>query len=147
MPTFAYRQSVAAAPATLFALLCDAPRVAALFPFMTVSGLEAPAPGCWRFHRRLAIPSLPALAWREEDRVDGDGLLRFHVLDGDLQTFTGCWQALPEGAGSVLVLELEYAVPPGLRPGLPEPLVHYVMQELFTTICRRIARAAEEAPE
>ena len=144
MPSFSATLPVNTTPARLWALLCDTPRVAALFSFMTIEDIQSPEPQRRIFWRRLRIPSLAELRWQEEERVTGDRELSFHAVAGDLRIFAGCWRALPNGDGAQLALALEYDIPAGDGPPAPAALVRYVMNELFTTICRRIVEAAEE---
>lgn len=143
MPAFSCSASVSAPPAAVWALLVDPERFAALFTYMTVDEVEAPAPDCRVFRRRLALPNLPPLWWREEDQATGDGELSFRALEGDLQVFQGCWRVTAAGDGAQLTLELDYAIPTGIGPSLPEALAAFIMNELFRAIFNRVVEAAQ----
>jgi len=144
LPSFNLSLPVEASSAELWALISDVPRFAGLFPYIAVEDMRAPAPGCWSFQRRLNIPNLAALCWREENRVTGEGELSFQAVEGDLQRFTGRWLVTGIGAGAVLELALEYEVPDAVGGSVPEGLVCYVMNELFKSVCNRVKEAAEQ---
>ena len=144
MPSFTFTQSVAAPAAALWALAGDPRRAAALFPYVALEEIEEPEPGTTRFRRELAMPNLPPLRWREEDRVTGERELSFRALEGDLRTFAGRWRVSGDAQGSTLELSLDYEVPPAFMQLAPEPLARMVMEETLRSICRRIKEAAEE---
>lgn len=143
MASFSHTLPVDVPVATLWTLVHDVQRVAALFPYTTVEQVETPEPECWRFWRQLAIPNVAELRWHEEARVTAEGELRFTAIAGDLQTFAGRWCVAPSGSAAVLSLSLEYEIPAAVAPKMPPLLVGYVMGEIFKTICQRIKEAAE----
>jgi ribosome-associated toxin RatA of RatAB toxin-antitoxin module len=128
----------------LWALVRDVARVAGLFPYTQIADLRETGADTWVFTRHLQIPNISALCWQEEARVVTVGQLQFQAIAGDLQTFSGCWQVTPDAAASSLTLTLEYAIPEERVPNIPAPLVQYVVNEVFKTICLRIKEAAEE---
>jgi len=134
---------IEAPPAAVWALLCDAPRFAGLFPYISVDALESPEPGRWLFWRRLAVPTLASLAWREENRVTGECTLAFRAVEGDLHTFAGRWLVTAEGGDAVLHLALEYEIPAAVAAQAPAGLAGYVMNELFKSLCRRVKETVE----
>lgn len=142
--SFSHTLPVSVSVATLWTLVRDVQRIAAIFPYTTVEQMETPEPDCWRFWRQLAIPNLAELRWHEEARVTADGELRFAAIAGDLHTFSGRWCVSPAGSTAVLSLSLEYEIPAAVAPKMPPLLVGYVMGEIFKTICQRIKEAAEE---
>ena len=147
MPSFTLSLPVGASTSALWALISDVPRFAGLFPYIALEEVQSPVPGCWSFWRRLSIPNLAPLCWREENRVTGEHELSFQAVEGDLLCFTGRWMVTGDGGGALLELALEYEVPDAIGAQVPEGLAHYVMNELFTSICRRVKEAAEqEAP-
>lgn len=137
--------SVEAPSAALWALICDAPRFAELFPYIAVEEVHAPAPGCWSFVRRLEIPNLAPLCWREENQVTGERELSFKAVEGDLRCFAGRWLVTGNDGGATLELALEYEVPESIGAQVPAMLAQYVMSELFKAVCRRVKEAVEEA--
>lgn len=145
MPAFSHTVLVDAPRADLWALVRDVARVAALFPYTRVDSLDAPEPGCWLFWRHLAIPNVADLRWREQARVSIEGELRFQAVEGDLETFAGSWLVAAQGEQSRLTLQVEYAIPETLAPRMPAAMVHYVMGEIFKSICKGVKEAAEGA--
>jgi len=143
LPSFNLSLPVEASTAELWALISDVPRFAGLFPYIAVEDMRAAAPGSWSFLRRLAIPTLAPLCWREENRVTGERELSFQAVEGDLRCFTGRWLVTGNGAGAVLELALEYEVPDAVGAQVPEGLARYVMNELFKSVCNRVKEAAE----
>ena len=143
MPSFNLTLPIEASSQELWALISDVPRFAGLFPYITLEGLESPAPGHWLFQRRLTIPNIASLAWREENRITGEGELSFRALEGDLETFQGRWLVTANGK-TELELELEYEIPPAISAQAPAGLAKYVMDELFKAVCRRVKETVEE---
>jgi ribosome-associated toxin RatA of RatAB toxin-antitoxin module len=144
LPTFTHTVPVAATPEALWSLVRDVHRVAELFPFNVISNFTS-LPSCWEFHRQLKIPHFTDLHWDERAWVAGEGALCFQAIAGDLSEFAGSWQVAPQGEAAQLTLQVEYAIPEHLA-GLASPaLAAYVLGELFTTICRKVKAAAEEA--
>jgi len=135
---------VDASSTALWALISDVPRFAGLFSYIIVEEMQSPAPGNWSFLRRLNIPNLASLSWREENRVTGERELSFQAVEGDLQCFTGRWLVTGNGDGAQLELALEYEVPEAVGERIPAGLAQYVMSELFKSICNRVKEAAEE---
>ena len=146
MSSFSYSLPVEADVAHLWALMRDVQRVASLFPYTSVDDFRTLAPDRWVCWRRVTIPSIADLRWREETWMDGEGTLRFTAVEGDLDTFDGRWQAAADAQGARLTLAVDYVIPEALRPRMPASMVEYVMGELLKSICRRIKEAAEEAP-
>ncbi|MHB0937028.1 MAG: SRPBCC family protein [Armatimonadota bacterium] len=144
MPSFNISLPVDTSSTALWALISDVPRFAGLFPYIAVEDMQSPAPGSWSFLRRLDIPNLAALNWREENRVTGERELSFQAVEGDLQCFTGRWLVAGNGGGALLELALEYEVPESVGARIPAGLAQYVMNELFKSICTRVKEAAEE---
>ena len=143
MPSFNLSLPVETSNAALWALISDVPRFAGLFPYIAVDEIQSPAPGHWSFQRRLEIPNLAQLCWREENRVTGERELSFQAVEGDLQCFTGRWLVTGNGGGATLELVLEYEVPESIGAQIPAGLAQYVMNELFKSICNKIKEAAE----
>jgi ribosome-associated toxin RatA of RatAB toxin-antitoxin module len=143
LPSFNLSLPIETSCAELWALISDVPRFAELFPYIAVEEMQAPAPGSWSFRRRLEIPNLAALCWREENRVTGERELSFQAVEGDLQCFTGRWLVSGNGGGAVLELALDYEVPDAVGAQIPEGLARYVMNELFKSVCNRVKEAAE----
>lgn len=144
MSHFSFSTPVNAAPLALWSLVRDVQRVAELFSFIAIEEFQAPEVDCWQYWRRLNIPTLSELRWRERSEVAGDATLRFHALEGDLSVFQGQWVVATAGATSTLSLHIEYVIPKDVGPPVAEALAEYVMNELFKTICRRVKQAAEE---
>lgn len=144
MSSFTYSIPVQAEFAQLWTLVCDVRRVAQLFPFTAVDEFDTTAPDHWVFRRRVTIPSMAELCWREQSWAEAEGDLRFTAVEGDLQTFTGQWLVTPAAKGTKLTLTVDYIIPEEVRPRVPNSLVDYVMSELFKTICQRVKDAAEE---
>lgn len=144
MPSFNLSLPVEASSTALWSLISDVPRFAGLFPYIAVEEIQSPAPGSWSFQRRLNIPNLASLSWREENRVTGERELSFQAVEGDLQCFTGRWLVTGNGGGALLELALEYEVPEAVGTQIPDGLARYVMGELFKSICIRVKEAAEE---
>ena len=142
MPSFNLSTPVNASPAELWALISDTPRFAGLFPYIVVEDVQSPEPGRWLFWRRLTIPNLSSLSWREENRVTGDCEVTFRAVEGDLETFAGRWLVSSNGK-TELGLELEYEIPTAVSAHVPEGLARYVMDELFKSVCRRVKEAVE----
>lgn len=144
MASFSHSIAVDVPPTSLWALVSDVQRVAALFPYTTVEDCTNPEPERWLFWRRLAIPNIADLHWREQATVIAPLALEFRAIEGDLATFAGRWQVETHGTATTLVLNLNYEIPSGLAPKMPAMLLEYVMGEIFRTICQRIKEAAEE---
>lgn len=144
LATFNHTIPVQADAARLWALVHDVRRVAELFTFTKLEEFTELEPDCWAYWRELTIPSIAALRWREQARVTGEHELSFHVIEGELEQFDGCWRVTPDSAASKLTLELTYAIPDGVGPSVPDALAHYVINEIFKTICQRLKQVAEE---
>lgn len=130
----------------MWSLITDVTRFTALFSFMTVEDVVCLEPAYrWQYLRQLSIPHVADLRWREEAQVVSDGVLDFHATEGDLSVFKGQWRILPDGAAATLSLTVDYAIPDELGAHYPTPVIVYVMNEIFSTICTRVIEAAEEA--
>lgn len=143
MASFTHSIPVNTSAEQLWALVSDVNRVAGLFPYTTLDDFTTPEQNHWLYWRRLTIPNVADLHWREDACITNHGELAFHAVDGDLQTFTGRWAVTSDGTTPSLTLNLEYEIPQGLAPSLPGALVGYVMGEIFKSICQRIKEAAE----
>ena len=146
MASLTYSIPIRTSSDKLWALVCDVRRVAQLFPFTIVDEYHSPEPCNWVFRRRVNIPNVTDLTWREHSWTEREGELHFRAVDGDLQTFNGHWQVAANDTGATLTLALEYVIPEALRPRVPSAMVDYVMGELCKTICLRMKEAVEEAP-
>jgi len=112
---------------------------------MTIEELHSPEPQRSIFRRRLRIPSLAELCWQEENWVSGERELSFRAggrRSANLRrTLAGAARrgrrATGAGAGNT-------SYPPASVRRRRPRWRRYVMNELFSTICRRIAEAAEE---
>lgn len=144
MASFTHTIPVEASAEHLWTLVCAVDRVAGLFPYTQVDELISPEPDCWVFWRRLTIPNVADLRWRELAKITGEGKLGFCAIEGDLQTFAGCWLVEGDGSASTLTLALEYEIPEAVGPNMPAMMVNYVMGEIFKSICQRVKEAAEE---
>ncbi|MHB9027065.1 MAG: type II toxin-antitoxin system RatA family toxin [Armatimonadota bacterium] len=144
MAEFSHTLAVQASSEELWTLVSDVRRVAELFPFTMVEEFCPREPEGWVFWRRLTIPNVAQLRWREASWVAGDGELRFQAVEGDLETFQGSWQVTPAGENAQLTLALEYAIPDHLSQNMPPKLVSFVMNQVFTTICGKLKETAEE---
>lgn len=143
MSSFTYSIAVQSTFTSLWELVRDVRRVAGLFPFIAVDDFHDAESGRSLFRRRVTIPNVANLCWRERSWAECEGALRFEAVDGDLQTFNGQWLVAPDSAGMLLTLQLEYDIPEALRPRVPGMMVDYVMSELFKTICFRMKETAE----
>jgi hypothetical protein len=143
LAAFSTTLDVAAPAARVWALVSDVRRVAGLFSYMAITDFTTLAPGHWQFDRALTLPSLAPLRWREQAQVMAEGELRFTAVGGDLSRFTGLWLVAPTADGARLTLALDYDVPTTLAPGLPEIAIQYVIDQLFTSVCRHVKEAAE----
>lgn len=129
---------------TLWARIRDVRWVAGLFPYVDVEAFHDDGPERWRYRRHLRIPTLAAMTWEEEATVAAHGTLAFRAVSGDLETFDGQWEASTDGAHARLSLTIEYIIPAGLGPAVPPAVAYAVMNEVFTSICRRVKEAVEE---
>lgn len=143
MAVFQHTVDVQASPEALLALVGDPRRMAALFPYMTVEDISAPEPGVVLYWRRLDLPSMAELAWRERIEPVDAHTLRFRAVEGALETFAGHWSAIPNGGITALTLKIEYEVPATLAPRVPAMLVGYVMGEMFRAVVGRVKENAE----
>jgi ribosome-associated toxin RatA of RatAB toxin-antitoxin module len=144
---FSQTLPVQVSPDDLWALVRDVRRVAALFPFTLVEELSPREPEGWVFWRRLTIPNVAQLRWREASWEAGAGELRFQAVEGDLETYDGRWVVTPAGDYANLTLALEYVIPDTVTQKMPPMLVNYVMDQVFTTICGKLKEAAEQGGE
>ncbi len=143
MASFSTTVEVGAPAGRVWALVSDVPRMAGLFSYMAISDFTTLAPGHWQFQRELVLPALAPLRWVEQARVVVEGELCFTAVSGDLSRFLGLWLVVPEADGARLTLALEYDAPMNLAPGMPEIAVQYVIDQLFTSVCRHVKEAAE----
>lgn len=144
MASFSHSVAVNVHPERLWTLIRDVRWLAKLFPYITVDEMHSPEPGRWRFRRQLAIPHVADLRWCEETREVAEGQMQFRAVEGDLETFAGSWQVVPQNETALLMLAVEYDVPTHLANNLPAPMVNHVMGEIFRSICRRVKEVAEE---
>ncbi len=144
MASFTHTVPVKVGSTQLWSLVCDVPRLSGLFPFIVMEEINASGPNSWTYWRRLLIPNIASLRWREQAHITEDGELRFQAVDGDLHTFHGSWQVAADGSAAKLTLAVEYVVPDGVGPAIPAPMVNYVMSEMFKSICQRVKETAEE---
>ncbi|HOF89084.1 MAG TPA: hypothetical protein PLZ36_13425 [Armatimonadota bacterium] len=143
MADFSHTVAVAASRAALWARVRDVRWVAGLFPYVAIEDFLEAAPDRWRYRRRLRIPTLAELRWEEEALLEGEGLLAFRALAGDLETFHGRWQVDGDAAAAQLTLSIHYLIPDGIGPAVPEFVAYGVMNQVFATICARVKEAVE----
>jgi ribosome-associated toxin RatA of RatAB toxin-antitoxin module len=146
LPSFSRTLVIRVGPEALWALVGDARRLAALFPYMTIDEYVEEAPERCTFRRQLTLPGTTDLCWREENCRAGARVLVFRALDGDLPSLAGRWTVEEDGDAARLTLAVDFEIPPALASKIPAPLAQYVIAQLFQAMCERIKTRLEDAP-
>jgi ribosome-associated toxin RatA of RatAB toxin-antitoxin module len=75
------------------------------------------------------------LAWRELDIIDEPSrILRFELLDGDLQRLDGSWSVRQEGDDAVVTFHAELDVGSRVLSPIIEPIAQRVLKKSIVTI-------------